>query len=75
MSQQLATLGDQLAAVLEQQNAQQKAEFARRSAAAASVVESQRQTYGEISHSLLALNPQQRRQAIERFFTTLTERH
>lgn len=74
LSQQLATIVDRLAAVTEQQNAQQKEQLTRRSAAAASVVESQRQTYSEIAQGLLTLNSQQRQQAMERFFTALTGR-
>ncbi len=72
LSQQLATAVDRLAAIIDQQNAQQKDQLARRSAAAVGVVESQRQTYEEIAQSLLALNSQQRQEAMDQFFYTLT---
>ncbi len=74
LSQQLAAVVDRLAAVIEQENAQQKEGLARRAAAAASLVESQRQTFTEITQGLLALNSLQRQQAMDRFFDALTGR-
>lgn len=74
LSQQLAAVVDRLAAVAEQQTAEQKELLARRTAAAAGVVESQRQTYGEIAQGLLTLNSSERHQAMERFFLALTGR-
>jgi hypothetical protein len=74
LSQQLAVVVDRLVAVSEQQNAQEKEWFARRAAAAASMVESQRQTFSEITQGLLALNSMQRQQAMDQFFDTLTGR-
>ena len=71
-SQQLATMVDRLAAIIDQQNAEQKDQLARRTAAAANVIESQRQTYHEIAQSLLALSPQERQQAMDEFFYALT---
>lgn len=71
LSQQLAIVADRLAGAVEQQNAQQKELLARRSAAAASVIESQRQTYGEIAQGLLGLNSQQRQAAMDQFFVAL----
>ena len=72
LSQQLATVVDRLAAFIDQQNAQEKEQLARRSAAAATVIESQRQTYSEIAAGLLDLNSQQRQQAMDQFFDQLT---
>ncbi len=74
LSQQLASVVDQLAAVIAQQNAQEKEQLARRSLAAATVMESQRQTYSEIAQGLLALNSEERQQAMDRFFDVLTGR-
>ncbi len=74
LSQQFATMVDRLAAMIDQQNAQQKEQLARQTAAAANVVESQRQTYREIAQSLLELNSQQHQQAMDQFFTMLTGR-
>ncbi len=74
LSQQLASVVDQLAAVIAQQNAQEKEQLARRSLAAATVMESQRQTYSEIAQGLLALNSEERQQAMDRFFDALTGR-
>lgn len=74
LSQQLATVVERLAAFIDQQNAQEKEQLTRRSAAAATVIESQRQTYSEIAAGLLDLNSQQRQQAMDRFFDVLTGR-
>ena len=71
LSQQLATVVDRLAAFIDQQNAQEKEQLARRSAAAATVIESQRQTYGDIAAGLLDLNSEQRQQAMDQFFDLL----
>ena len=57
---------------IDQQNAQEKEQLARRSAAAATVIESQRQTYGDIAAGLLDLNSEQRQQAMDQFFDLLT---
>ena len=72
LSQQLATVVDRLAAFIDQQNAQEKEQLARRSAAAATVIESQRQTYSDIAAGLLDLNSEQRQQAMDQFFDQLT---
>lgn len=74
LSQQLAAVVDRMVAAIDQQNAQQKEQLARRSAAAVAVVESQRQTYGEITQSLLALNSSRRQEAMDAFFAALTGR-
>jgi len=74
LSQQFATMVDRLAAMIDQQNALQKEQLVRQTAAAANVVESQRQTYREIAQSLLELNSQQRQQAMDQFFAALTGR-
>ena len=72
LSQQLATVVDRLAAFIDQQNAEEKEQLARRSAAAATVIESQRQTYSDIAAGLLDLNSEQRQQAMDQFFDQLT---
>src|SRR2546426_8299547 len=58
LSQQLATVVDRLAAFIDQQNAQEKEQLTRRSAAAATVIESQRQTYGDIAAGPLRFKSQ-----------------
>ena len=74
LSQQLATVVDRLAAFIDQQNAQEKEQLTRRSAAAATVIESQRQTYSDIAAGLLDLNSEQRQQTMDQFFDLLTWR-
>lgn len=72
LSQQLEAIVDRLVAAIDLQNAQQKEQLARRSAAAIGMIESQRQSYGEITQSLLALNSARRQEAMDAFFGTLT---
>lgn len=74
LSQQLEALVDRLVAAIDLQNAQQKEQLAKRSAAAIGIVESQRQSYSEITQSLLALNGARRQEAMDAFFGMLTGR-